>query len=233
MNKTIVITGGTKGIGRAIAEKFVAEGWNIAVCARNQADLDALKNKLQTGSTKVLAIACDMAKKTEVKAFGEKVLSEFETIDILINNAGIFIPGQVINEEDGVLEQLIETNLYSAYNLSRILLPRMIEKKSGYIFNVCSVASIKAYPNGGSYSISKFALLGLSKALREELKEHHIHVTALIPGATYTDSWKASGLAAERFMTAEDIAKTVWDIYGLSAGAVVEEIILRPMAGDI
>ena len=150
-----------------------------------------------------------------------------------MNNAGVFFPGQVINEEDGILEKLIETNLYSAYNMSRMLLPKMIEKKAGHIFNLCSVASLGAYSNGGSYSISKFALLGLSKALREELKEHSIKVTSLIPGATYTDSWSQSGLPESRFMKSEDIAKLVWDIYHLSECTVVEEILLRPILGDI
>ncbi len=233
MNKTIVISGASRGIGKAIAQKFAAEGWNLALCARSEKDLATLKAELQTATNKVLTHACDVAKKEEVRAFANKVIKEFGAIDILVNNAGTFIPGQVINEEDGNLETLIETNLYSAYNLSRMLLPAMMEKKSGYIFNMCSVAGIKAYPNGGSYSISKFAMMGLSKALREELKEHNIHVTALIPGATYTDSWKSSGLAEARFMKPEDIAKTVWDIYGLSGSTVVEEILLRPMAGDI
>jgi short-subunit dehydrogenase len=233
MNKTIVITGATKGIGKAIAEKFAAQGWNLALCARNEKELATLQAALQGPNNKVLATVCDVAKKSELQAFANKVLQAFGTIEILINNAGIFTPGQVINEEDGALEQLIETNLYSAYYLSRMLLPAMIQQKSGYIFNLCSVASIKAYPNGGSYSISKFALLGLTKALREELKEHRIRVTALIPGATYTDSWKFSNLPEERFMKAEDIADTVWNIYSLSPGTVVEEILLRPLEGDI
>lgn len=233
MNKTIVISGASRGIGKAIAQKFAAQGFNLALCARSEKDLATLKAELQTATNKVLTHACDVAKKEEVRAFADKVIKEFGAIDILVNNAGTFIPGQVINEEDGNLETLIETNLYSAYNLSRMLLPAMMEKKSGYIFNMCSVAGIKAYPNGGSYSISKFAMMGLSKALREELKEHNIHVTALIPGATYTDSWKGSGLAETRFMKPEDIAKTVWDIYNLSGSTVVEEILLRPMAGDI
>ncbi len=233
MNKRIVITGATKGIGRAIAEKFASEGWDLALCARTEKDLAELNSKLQTANNKLLLSKCDVSKKEEVKAFAEKVNSEFGAADVIINNAGIFIPGQVINEDEGTLEKLIETNLYSAYHLSRMLLPKMIEKKAGHIFNLCSVASIQAYPNGGSYSISKFALLGLSKALREELKEHHIKVTALIAGATYTDSWKGSDLPKSRFMKPEDVAKSVWDIYNLSENTVVEEILLRPMLGDI
>ena len=233
MNKKIVITGATKGIGKAIAEKFANEGWDLALCARSENDLIAVQSKIQNLKSKILISVCDVSKKEEVKSFAEKVNTEFGAVDIIVNNAGVFFPGQVINEEEGTLEKLIETNLYSAYYLSRMLLPKMMEKKSGHIFNLCSVASIGAYPNGGSYSISKFALLGLSKALREELKEFSVKVTALIAGATYTHSWKTSDLPESRFMKAEDIAQTIWDVYHLSENTVIEEILLRPVLGDI
>lgn len=233
MNKKIVITGATKGIGRAIAEKFASKGWDLALCARSKEDLTVLHSQLANSNSQLITQKCDVSNREDVKVFAEKILNKFGAVDIIVNNAGIFLPGQVINEADGTLEKLIETNLYSAYHLSRMLLPNMLEKKSGHIFNLCSVASIGAYPNGGSYSISKFALLGLSKALREELKPYHIKVTALIAGATYTDSWSQSNLPESRFMKAEDIAQAVWDVYHLSENTVVEEILLRPMLGDI
>lgn len=233
MNKRIVITGATKGIGLALAKKFAAEGWDLAVCARTKKDLQTLAAKIKNPKSRILAVTCDVSKKSEVKNFATKVLKTFGPVDVLVNNAGIFLPGKVINEKDGTLEKLMETNLYSAYHLSRLLLPPMLKQKSGHIFNLCSVASIQAYPNGGSYSISKFALLGLSKALREELKPHNIKVTALVAGATLTDSWSASKLPASRFMKAKDVAQTIWDIYHLSENTVVEEVLLRPMKGDI
>ena len=235
MSKSIVITGASKGIGRAIALKFAAQGFNVAVCARKQADLDSLKAELQAQSStiKVLAVSCDVRKKDEVLAFAKQVAESFGTVDVLVNNAGVFLPGEVHSEPEGTLEQLIETNLYSAYHISRALIPAMKERKSGSIFNVSSVAGIQAYHNGGSYSISKFALQGFSKALREELKPHNIKVTTLVPGATLTNSWAGSGLPDERFIKAEDIAQTVWDVYNLSPNTVVEEILLRPVLGDI
>ena len=233
MNKKIVITGATKGIGKAIAEKFAKEGWDLALCARTEKDLFELKSQITNHKSQITIHRCDVSKKEEVKAFAEKVNKEFAAVDIIVNNAGVFFPGQVINEEEGTLEKLIATNLYSAYYLSRMLLPKMMEKKSGHIFNLCSVASIGAYPNGGSYSISKFALLGLSKALREELKEFSVKVTALIAGATYTDSWKTSNLPESRFMKVEDIAQTIWDVYHLLENTVIEKILLRPVLGGI
>ncbi|MBL0309727.1 MAG: SDR family oxidoreductase [Bacteroidetes bacterium] len=240
MNKKIVITGATKGIGRAVAEKFAQENFDLALCARNGADLEQLKAEIgkqrgESGEQKsaVFIQPCDVSKKEDLRNFSDRVTKQFGAVDIIVNNAGIFLPGQVYKEEEGVLEQLMATNLYSAYHLSRWLLPEMIKRKRGHIFTMCSVASIGAYPNGGSYSISKFAMLGLTKALREELKPFNIKVTAIISGAVYTDSWKGSGLPESRFMKAEDIGKVIWDTFHLSDSAVVEEIVLRPMLGDI
>ena len=233
MSKTVVITGATKGIGRALAQKFAAEGWCLALCARTGSDLEQLAEELTNKADKVFTMPCDVSKPEDIKRFGTRVLAELGTVDVLINNAGVFLPGQVYNEPEGTLEALIETNLYSAYHLTRVLAPVMIERKQGHIFNMCSVASIKAYHNGGSYAISKFALLGFSKSLREELKDFNIRVTSLIPGATYTPSWHAANLPEERFMKAEDVAKLVWDVYNLSDNTVVEEVVLRPLLGDI
>ena len=224
-------------MGLAIARKFTAGGFDVAVCARTENDLLALDKTLGAlrahESQKILTACCDISKKAELKAFADDVLHAFGRVDVLVNNGGVFMSGQIYKEEDGLLEKLIETNLYSAYHLSRWLLPAMIKSNSGSIFNMCSVAGLKAYPNGGSYSISKFAMLGLSKALREELKEFNVKVTTLLPGATLTDSWKGTDLPPQRFMKAEDVADIIWDIYHLSVNTVVEEVVLRPVLGDI
>jgi short-subunit dehydrogenase len=109
----------------------------------------------------------------------------------------------------------------------------MKRTREGHIFNVCSIASIQAYANGGAYAISKFALLGFSKCLREELKSYQIRVTAVLPGATRTASWDGTSLPDERFMPSEDIAETIFAAYALSNRSVVEEILIRPQLGDI
>src|ERR1044072_5496455 len=115
--------------------------------------------------------------------------------------------------------------MISTVQITRILLPKMIEAKSGHIFNMCSTASIKAYPNGGSYSLSKWALLGFTKNLREEMKQYNIKVTAIIPGAVYTDSWAETDIPPERFMQPEDISTMVYAASVLSTQACVEDII--------
>ncbi|MDZ7933947.1 MAG: SDR family NAD(P)-dependent oxidoreductase [Emticicia sp.] len=232
--KLAVVSGGTKGIGRAIAEQFAKNNFDVAISARNEADLSAAKLAIeQKYGVKCHIQKADLAVKSQAIEFAEFVKSLAQPIGMLTNNAGTFVPGNVHEEADGVIEQLIETNLYSAYHLTRGLIPTMIEQQSGHIFNMCSVASLKAYPNGGSYSISKFALLGFSKVLREEMKDFGIKVTSIIPGAVYTDSWAGAGIPEERFMTVADVAETIWSAYNLSKNAVIEDIILRPQAGDM
>ncbi len=231
---TAVITGGTKGIGRAIADLLASKGINLFVCSRNESDLKEMKSTIEkNNNAKVYTAVVDMSKKSEVQAFAANILKEVEQVDIIINNAGMFIPGALAEEEDGALEQMINTNLYSAYYLTRALLPGMMNQGHGHIFNMCSIASKIAYPNGGSYSISKFALLGFSKVLREELKEKGIKVTSILPGATWSNSWAGVDLPRERLMEAEDIAIATWGALQMSSSAVVEEIILRPQLGDL
>ncbi len=232
----IVITGASKGFGKAFALQFAKHGHTLFLCARNEATLLATATEIKELYTNcsIYTKAVDVSNKEAVIAFGNWCL-QIGTPDILINNAGHFIPGSVHNEEDGILEQMIQTNLYSAYHLTRTILPAMLQTSTSnkHIFNICSIASIQAYSNGGSYSISKFALLGFSKNLREELKPHNIKVTSVLPGAAYTDSWASSGIDEQRIMEANDVATMVFAASQLSPQACVEEIILRPQLGDL
>lgn len=235
MKKLVVITGASKGIGKSLAQQFAAEGFSLALCSRTEADLQQLQHELtQTHpEIEVHIRSTDVSKKDEVLALAEMVTETGIPVEVLINNAGVFIPGQIYQEEEGALEKQIETNLYSAYHLTRALLPAMIDAKRGHIFNICSTASITAYTNGGSYCISKFAMLGMSKVLREEMKPHNIRVTSILPGATLTNSWASSDLPESRFMPPEDVAEVVLNAYRLSDRTVVEEILMRPQLGDI
>ncbi len=231
----VVVSGASKGIGKTIALKFVSEGHNVAICARNEDSLISFKKEAQeiNGSVEVLTSVTDISKIEEIIQFARSCVKRFGHIDVLINNGGIFVPGKISEEEPGKLEKLIETNLYSAYYLTREILPFMHTSSKPHIFNICSIASFMAYPNGGSYSISKFALLGFSKVLREELKSSGIKVTSIMPGATWSDSWAGANLPYDRIMEAKDIAETLWSAYQLGPSAVVEEIIIRPLLGDL
>jgi short-subunit dehydrogenase len=235
MNKVIVITGGTKGLGRAIAEKFAENKFDVIVCSRSRADLNLMVSEWEaTFPDSDLQVYCaDVRVKEEVIGFAEFILGRVGSVDVLVNNAGVFLPGSVLSGSEGTLERLVETNLYSAYYLSGALVPAMRENRQGHIFNMCSIASIVAYPAGGLYSISKFALLGFSKCLREELKMDGVRVTSVLPGATWSDSWKGANYPVDRLMQASDIAQVIWGAHALSENAVVEELIIRPQLGDL
>lgn len=234
MNKLIVITGATKGIGRAIAERFAKAKFDLAICARNEDDLNRVKVEIEKAHQVNVAVkATNISDKKQVSEFTNFILTLNRPINVLVNNAGHFIPGSTMEEPDGLLERMIEGNVYSAYYTTRGLVDHLKKNGSGHIFNMCSIASIKAYPNGGSYTISKFALLGFSKVLREELKAHHIRVTAVLPGATRTASWEGVDLPDTRFIKPEDVAEVIFNAYSISDRSVVEEIIIRPQLGDI
>lgn len=230
-----VITGASRGIGKATARMFALHGYDLYLTSRNERALLQSIEELERDfpNVSIDGKAFDLGNKQQAQLFGEWVATSADTIDVLVNNAGNFIQGNVSDEQDGVLEEMIQVNLYSAYHLTRTLLPKMKEAKSGHIFTLCSIASLAAYPNGGSYSISKFALLGFTKNLRRELQPYGIKVTAIIPGAAYTDSWKGSGVSPQRLMEADDIAKVIYQATLLSPQAVVEEITIRPQLGDL
>lgn len=235
MNMNAVITGSTKGIGLAIVRALLKEGWNVAVTSRNVNDLNKLKTEASASfpSSTLLTHQVDFSSKQETINYGQTVIAEFGNIDMLVNNVGIFNPGAIHTEDDGALEKMIDTNLYSAYHLTRALIPGMIARKTGIIINMCSIASFMSYPNGGSYTISKFAMLGFSKVLREEMKPHGIKVTSIMPGATWSRSWEGADFPDDRLMKPEDVAEAVIAITKMSDASVVEEIIIRPQLGDL
>ncbi|UOQ70321.1 SDR family oxidoreductase [Hymenobacter cellulosilyticus] len=237
MQKYIVVTGGTKGIGRALVFRFAQAGFGVITCARSGQDLQDLITAVQQDVPGAMlhTFAADLSQAEQTRRFTDFVLDLGVPVEVLVNNTGAFVPGRLQDEpaDGSQLRHMIDVNLYSAYDVTRALLPGLIGRRQGHIFNMCSTASIMAYPNGGSYSIAKFALLGFTKGLREELKEHNLRVTAILPGATLTASWEGVDLPAERFIKAEDVAEAVFGAYSLSPQAVIEELLIRPQLGDL
>lgn len=233
-NKTVFVTGGSRGIGLAIAKRFASAGYQVAICSRDEGKLAIAQEVIrEAGAAKVLTFPCDVSNREEVRNVAKAVKEELGSLDVLVNNAGVFIPGKISEEDESVFEKTMKTNLDSTYYMVKEFVHDFMEQKSGSIFNICSTASKMAYPNGGSYCISKFAMLGLTKVLREEMIEHGVRVTAVIPGATLTDSWEGADVPEERFMMAEDIAEAVFNCHQLPSRTVVEEIQLRPQLGDL
>ncbi|MCC5935986.1 MAG: SDR family oxidoreductase [Lunatimonas sp.] len=234
MSKSILVTGGTKGIGRAILYRFAQEGFDLYTCSRSQKNLDELSEQLTSRfpGIKVCTYVADLGHKEEAKQFAAAVSSQIVP-DVLVNNTGVFLPGALHNEPEGHFETTLQTNLFSAYYITRAFVEGFIRRKAGHIFSIGSIAGLTAYPNGGSYAVSKWAMLGFTKCLRQELLPHGIRVTSVLPGATLTASWEGVDLPPDRFMKPEDVAETVWSAYNLSPQSVVEEIVIRPQLGDI
>jgi short-subunit dehydrogenase len=234
MKKTIAVTGGTKGIGRAIINLFADKGFGIITCSRSLADLEGLKAEINAKNPDInfMGIDADLSEKEGVDRFIEYAQTHSARLEVLVNNAGVFVPGKIHSEDAGVFERTMATNVSSAYHVTRGLIHSIMNNK-GHLFNMCSTASIMPYVNGGSYCISKYALLGMTKVLREEMKEHGVRVTAIMPGATMTASWEGSDLPEDRFMSPDDVAHAVWGAYAMSERSVVEEIVIRPQLGDL
>lgn len=230
----VVITGASKGIGKAIAEVFAGKGAHLFLCARSEDMLKATAKQIHERypESEVNTLAVDLSTKKEAIIFAEWCLKECIP-DILVNNAGQYIAGNILDEPEESLEKMINTNLFSAYHITRKLVPAMIRNGGGHIFNMCSIASLHAYEGGGGYSVSKYALNGFSHNLRNELKPYNIKVTAIFPGAVMTDTWGNFDNSHNRIMEAKDIADLVLAASMLSKQAVVEEIIIRPQLGDL
>lgn len=225
-NSFAVVTGASKGIGRAIVEKLCSEGLDVLACARNREEFGPLKEAVSGFPGRLEILSTDMSDKNAIKNFSDTVNGREGALQVLVNNVGVFLPGSIIDEPEGQLEKQIATNLYSAYYLSRGVIDKI--PGGGHIFNICSTASLSAYPNGSSYSITKYALLGFSYNLREELKLRGIKVTAVIPGNTLTPSWGNIDVDESRFIRASDIAETIFSVSQLSANTNIEEILIQP-----
>lgn len=230
----VVITGASKGIGKAVAAAFAGLGKKVLICSRNEANLLATvaEFKITFPEATILYFAADLSKREEVNRFGEFCLQQ-GIPEVLVNNAGVYLPGNLLEEAEGNMEQIMNLNFYSAYHLTRQLLPVMKAAGKGHVFNICSIASLDAYEGGGSYSVSKYALNGFSKNLRHELKNSGIKVTAVFPGAVLTDSWAGFDNSEKRIMEASDISAMILAATQLSTQAVVEDIIIRPQLGDL
>ncbi|KQC00353.1 SDR family oxidoreductase [Pedobacter sp. Hv1] len=224
-----VITGATKGIGRAIALKLASHGYNLALCARTEKDLEVLKEELAHANVKVFTMVADCSNKTAVLAFCKFASSSFDQVDVLVNNAGVFLPGSLLDEPDEAFEKQQRLNVYSAYYFSKHFGKMMRELRSGHIFNICSIASVQTIDNAGSYSVTKAAMYSLNNVLRKELAQYNVKVTAILPGSTLTASWEGTHLPPEQFVQPEDIANSLYSILNLSSGVNVDELILKPL----
>lgn len=211
-NKNALITGAGKGIGKAIALALAKEGVNVILIARTQDEIDNVAAKARALRVKAIAITADVTDINSVNKAAEKALAEFGTIDILINNAGIAAFGKFLELEPTDWERIIQVNLMGTYYMTRAVLPTMIEQRSGDIINISSTAGLAGNALTSAYSASKFAVLGLTDSLMQEMRKHNVRVTALTPSTVATDMAKDLKLTdgdPEKVMQAEDIAELI------------------------
>ncbi|HTB81906.1 MAG TPA: SDR family oxidoreductase [Opitutaceae bacterium] len=235
-NPVILITGASQGIGAAIAKTFAREarGCRLALVARSEKNLRAVARvckKLTAGPVEIFP--CDVADADAVAAMAAAVRKKFGGVDVLINNAGSFFGGSFLQTPVAKFDEMLAANLRSVFLVSRAFAPAMAKRGHGDIFIMGSIASIQALPGMAAYGAAKSGVLGLARVMREELKTKGVRVITVLPGPTWTPSWKGSGVPAERLMPAEDVARVFLDVWRLSRRTVIEEIVLQPQLGPL
>lgn len=210
-NQTAIITGAGKGIGKAIAELLAKEGVHVGLIARSAADLEALQASLtSTYGIRAYVAAADVSNASEVEAAVASLKEQLGSIHILINNAGIAQFGTLVDMYPADWERIIQVNLMGTYHVSRAVLPTMIAQNSGSIINVASTAGERGFATGSAYCASKFAVLGLTESLLQEVRKFNIRVTALTPSTVNTELAVNAGLKIgdeDRMMQPEDVAE--------------------------
>jgi 3-oxoacyl-[acyl-carrier protein] reductase len=226
--KLAVVTGASRGIGFAIARRLAQLGTNLGVCARDAHRLASAKSELEREGTKVLAIAADLSKPGEIKSFVARVEQSLGPVDILINNAGVgyFAPVQDATEENW--DAVLDTNLKAVFLLSKAVAKGMIQRKTGHIVNIASLAGKNAFAGGAVYCASKWGLLGLTECMAEDLRGHGIRVSAVCPGSVATDFSPHTGKDPGKMLQPQDIAHAVEMIVTQEPQSFISEVLLRP-----
>ena len=230
-NKVTVITGASRGIGKAIAIKLANEGHNLALFARNKKLLKEIKNEICSENIDVIVFAGDVTDKEYVKKSIDKVLKKYGRIDNLINNAGIMIIKKLIDSEFTEFYNQINTNLFAVYHFTKAVLPKMIEHRGGNIINISSLAGKNSFVGGTMYAASKHALQGFSKSLMLEVREYNIRVSLVCPGSVNTDLLVNSAMKPKdqaKILDISDIADTISAIINLPTRALISEVEIRP-----
>jgi NAD(P)-dependent dehydrogenase (short-subunit alcohol dehydrogenase family) len=228
-NKIAVVTGGTKGIGRAIAENLLKRGAKVFICARSKPEVKrALEDLSRFGQ--VEGEICDVRSEEQVRQMLEECVRIFGGIDILVNNAGIGINGKTVEEMSGdEFRQTLETNLFGVFYACHYSVPLMKKRGGGYIINISSLAGQNAHPKMAAYNASKFGLNGFSEALMQEVRPHDIKVSYICPGSvnTYFGGDEPSEAQAWQLQP-EDIAQVVLDLLDMNKRALPSKIEIRP-----
>jgi 3-oxoacyl-[acyl-carrier protein] reductase len=228
--RAALVTGGSSGIGMAIARALAEDGYGVTVSARRPEKLEAAAEELRSGGLDIHAVPANVVNEEEIVAMVASHRERFGRLDVLVNNAGVGIFKPVAELTPEEWDQTIETNLSGAFYCSREAIPHLRRRGGGYIFNISSLAGINAFPQGGAYNASKFGLNGFSEALMQEVRYDGIRVSYVLPGSVGTEFRTASGSKGPEDwkLASEDVARAVLDLYRYPSRALASRIELRP-----
>ena len=225
-NKTAIVTGGTKGIGRAIAEALCREGISVCIAARKQSEIDQTVSKLGGNTT---GFVCDVRDYDQVKALIGYTVKELGGLDILVNNAGIGIFETVAETSPEDFRAVLETNLFGVFYCCREAIPQMKKRGGGYIINISSLAGANPHPRMAAYNASKFGLNGFSEALMQEVRHDNIKVSYIMPGSVNTEFGGDSPTDEKSWqLTPQDIARVVVDLLHHDDRSLPSRVEIRP-----
>lgn len=232
--KTAVVTGGSRGIGLAVAEALAAEGCAVVLAGRDLRALRAAARKIERRGAQALAQACDVRDPVSVAELFSQTLRRFRRLDILFNNAGIAHPPCKIEKMPlRVWRAVVQTNLTGMFLCARAAIPML--RRGGVIIDNLSIAAKQVFPGNSAYDTSKHGALGFTRALREEMRGRGIRVMALLPGPTATDIWEQfwPGAPRSRMIAPAEVAAMVVEALVLPAGTTVEELVIGPTRGAL
>ena len=231
--KVALITGAGRGIGRAIATAFAAEGAAVALASRSRAELAEVAAEVRARDGRALAVPTDVTQDGAVEALVEQTLADLGRLDILVTSAGTAAFGPVADSKPADWDGMLMLNLRAVMVCCRAVLPAMIRQRSGTILNVSSIATKRALPGSAVYTATKAAIESFSRVLAEELRAHGVRVGVLVPGAVDTPIWDALGSTPPRdkMLKAEDVARAAVLMATLPPHASLEELTLLPAGG--
>ncbi len=229
------VTGASRGIGREIACQFASTGCIVAISARSQSQLRTVENEINSLGGQAKTFVCDVTDHRSVASTAAKIIHDFGTIDILVNNAGITSFESFQKTSIQHFDRVMAASFRGPVLVIKHVYPFMMKRKSGWIVNILSTAALETFSNSSAYSAAKSGLRALGNALREESRLHNIRVTNVYPGPTNTEMWseKDRRKYGSRMMSANSVAAAILALYQMPSDVVVEEIILRPIQGDI
>ncbi|MFY9753108.1 MAG: SDR family NAD(P)-dependent oxidoreductase [Candidatus Acidiferrales bacterium] len=226
--KVALVTGGSRGIGLAIAARLSALGASVAICARDGARLRVAAAEISAAGAPAIDIRADVTSETEVAALVRSTENSLGPIEILVNNAGIGYFGSIADASESVWDSVLDTNLKSVFLVSKAVAPGMIARRSGHIINIASLSGKSAFAGGAVYCASKWGLLGFTQCLAEDLRGHGIRVAAICPGTVATEFSPHSGKDPCKMLQPDDIAHAVETLVTQAPQSFISEILLRP-----